>query len=137
MNDCIFCNIVRGDIPSSKVYETKDTLAFLDIHPTNPGHVLVIPKVHSHNLLDIAASDWSAVAESVRVVAIAVEKAMDADGVNLMMNNRENAGQVIDHPHVHIIPRFKGDGLTLWGHREYKEGELLMIQEKIQSVCGV
>ena len=131
MSDCLFCNIVSGSIPSFKIYETDETYCFLDIHPVNQGHVLVIPKRHSQNLLDIPSADWRHVAESVRVVAIAVEKALEADGINLMMNNREHAGQVIDHPHVHVIPRFKGDGLTLWGHHDYKAGEAEVVKQKI------
>ncbi len=134
MHDCLFCKIVRKEIPSSTVYETEHTLAFLDIHPVNPGHVLVIPKNHSQNIFDIQSSDWAQVAESVRVVAITVEKAMLADGVNVMMNNRASAGQVIDHPHVHIIPRFKGDGLTQWGHRDYKDGEIEVVKQKIKKL---
>jgi len=133
MKDCLFCKIVAHEIPAYVVYETTHTLAFLDIHPVNPGHVLVIPKNHSQNLLDIEASDWAHVCESVRVVASAVEKGVGATGINLMMNNRENAGQVIDHPHVHIIPRFMLDGLTHWGHTDYKEGEVEVVKQKIQN----
>lgn len=136
MKDCIFCKIVRGDIPSYKVYETAETLAFLDIHPVAKGHTLVIPKNHSRNIMDISAADWSHVAETVRVVAIGLEQALEADGVNLMMNNREHAGQVVDHPHVHIIPRFKGDDLKQWPHGSYAEGEADIVKEKIRSALG-
>lgn len=135
MNDCIFCKIVSGEIPSYKVYETKDTLAILDINPVAKGHVLVIPKgPNSSNIFDISSAEWSSVMETVRVVAIALEKALDADGVNLIMNNREHAGQVIFHPHVHLVPRFKGDGLKLWPHRSYAKGEADAMKEKIRSV---
>jgi histidine triad (HIT) family protein len=134
MNDCIFCKIVSGDIPSFKVFETGETLAFLDIHPVAKGHTLVIPKnQNSSNIFDIAAHDWSAMMETARVVAIALERSLGADGVNLMMNNREHAGQVVFHPHVHLIPRFKGDGLTLWPHGSYKEGEAEEVQKKITA----
>ena len=121
--NCIFCKIVAGELPSHKVYEDEKTLAFLDIRPVNAGHTLVIPKAHSHNIFDIEASDWGSVAAVVRILSIAVEKGVGADGVNIAMNNREGAGQVVDHPHVHIIPRFKGDGLKLMPQRPYKEGE--------------
>lgn len=134
MNDCIFCKIVSGEIPSYKVYETNDTLAILDINPVAKGHVLVIPKgTSSSNIFDISASEWSAMMETVRVVSIALEKALDADGVNLIMNNREHAGQIIFHPHVHLIPRFKGDGLKQWPHRSYAEGEADAVKDKIRS----
>jgi len=131
MDDCIFCKIVNGDIPSYKLYETDETLCFLDIHPVAKGHALIIPKKHSHNIFDIEPEDWAHVTETVRVVAIALEQALEADGVNLMMNNREHAGQVVFHPHVHLIPRFKGDGLTLWLHGSYAQGEAQGVQQKI------
>jgi histidine triad (HIT) family protein len=131
MPDCIFCKIVAGTITSSKVYEDEHTLAFLDIHPVNAGHTLVIPKKHALNIFDIAPEEWGFVQETVRRVADALEKGVSADGVNLMMNNREHAGQVVDHAHVHLIPRFKNDGLKLWPHKEYKQGEAEAILEKI------
>ena len=134
MENCLFCKIIRSEVPSFKVYEDDLTLAFLDIHPVNKGHVLVIPKNHSTNILDISAADWAAVAETGRKVAIALDKALSADGVNLMMNNREHAGQVIDHPHLHFIPRFKGDGLKHWPGKDYADGEGADISEKIRSV---
>ena len=136
MKDCIFCKIVTGEIPSYKVYETDETIAFLDIHPVVHGHVLVIPKTHATNIFDITPESWAAVAESVRVVASAVERSLDAHGVNIMMNNREHAGQVVDHPHMHIIPRFKGDGLTQWPHGAYKDGAAEMLKQKISIVLS-
>lgn len=136
MNDCIFCKIVSGDIPSFKVYETDETLAFLDIHPVAPGHVLVIPKKHSSNIFDIEASDWGAVAETVRILAIALEKSLSADGINLRMNNREHAGQDVFHPHVHIIPRFKGDGLKQWPQGKYADGEAETVKKRIASTLA-
>jgi len=133
MENCIFCKIVRGEIPSFKVYEDDETIAFLDIHPVAPGHTLVVPKAHATNIFDISAESWGAVAETARKVAIALEQAVESDGVNLMMNNREHAGQVVEHPHVHLIPRRKGDGLKLWPHGAYKEGEAEIVQEKIHT----
>lgn len=120
-------------MPSFKIYEDEATVAFLDIHPVNPGHTLVIPKEHAINIFDISAESWSSVQETVRKVANALEKAVEADGVNLMMNNREHAGQVVPHAHVHLIPRFKSDGLKLWPHKEYKEGEASSLAEKIRA----
>jgi histidine triad (HIT) family protein len=133
MNDCIFCKIVAGEMPAHKVYEDAQTLAFLDIRPVNAGHTLVVPKKHSTNIFDIEAEDWQAVAKTVRIVASAIEHSVNADGVNLAMNNREHAGQVVDHPHVHIIPRFKGDGLKLMPQRNYNAGEDSETAEKIRA----
>jgi histidine triad (HIT) family protein len=133
MKDCIFCKIVAGELPAHKVYEDAQTLAFLDIRPVNAGHTLVVPKKHSTNIFDIEAEDWQAVAKTVRTVAGAIERGVEADGVNLAMNNREHAGQVVDHPHVHIIPRFKGDGLKLMPQRSYQAGEDAQTAEKIRA----
>lgn len=133
MPDCIFCKIVAGELPSFKIYEDERTLAFLDIHPVNPGHVLVIPKVHSPNIFDVSREDWLAVSETVHILAPVMERALASDGVNVMMNNREHAGQVIHHAHVHLIPRYKGDGLKLWPHKSYKEGEAAGVKEKIRA----
>ena len=134
MNACIFCKIVSGDIPSYKVYETNETFAFLDINPIAKGHTLVIPKsTDCANIFDISSHDWSAVMETARLVAKALERSLEADGVNLMMNTREHAGQVIFHPHVHLIPRFKGDGLRHWPPGSYGQGEVVLMQERIRA----
>ncbi len=132
--DCVFCKIVAGDIPAQVVYEDDKTLAFLDARPVNNGHTLVVPKNGSAtNIFDVTPEDWAAVMETVRKVSIAIEKSLGARGVNLMMNNREHAGQVIDHVHVHIIPRFLNDGLKLWPQHSYKEGEADTVAEKIRA----
>lgn len=132
--NCVFCKIVRGELPAWKVYEDEKTLAFLDIHPVNPGHTLVIPKAeNTKNIFDVSPEDWVATTETARKVAHALERATGADGVNIMMNNRSDAGQVVHHPHIHVIPRFKGDGLTQWRHKEYKEGEAAELHQKIVS----
>ncbi len=131
--ECLFCKIIRGELPSFKVYEDEKTVAFLDIFPVQAGHTLVVPKNHSHNIFDIAADDWAAMAETTRKLSIAIEKGVGADGVNLAMNNREHAGQVVPHPHLHIIPRFKGDGLKLMPQRKYLEHEAEETLEKIHT----
>ena len=133
MESCIFCKIIAGEIPSYKLYEDDKTMAFLDIHPVNPGHTLVIPKKHSTNILDIEPEDWAAVAETTRKMSQILHDTVVADGINLRMNNREHAGQDVDHPHVHIVPRHKGDGLKLWPGKSYKEGEAETIVEKIRA----
>jgi len=129
---CIFCKIVRGEMPSFKIYEDEHTMAFLDIFPATKGHTLVIPKEHTGNIFEISSKQWTLVQETVRKLASPVEKAMKADGLNLAMNNREHAGQVVDHAHVHLIPRYKGDGLKLWPHTKYAEGEAAQVAEQIK-----
>lgn len=118
---------------SYKFYEDDKTIGILDIRPVNAGHTLVIPKNHSTNIFDISPDDWAAVAETTRKLSILIEKALGADGVNIAMNNREHAGQEIHHPHVHVIPRFKGDGFRLMPQRPYKTGEADATLEKLKS----
>ena len=132
-SDCIFCKIVAGEIPAYKIYEDDLAVAFLDIHPVHPGHTLVIPKAHAANVFEISSKDWAGVAEAVRQVAGAIETGMEADGVNILMNNREHAGQVIFHAHVHLVPRFKGDGLKPWTPRSYEENNIEEVQRKIKE----
>jgi histidine triad (HIT) family protein len=133
MSDCIFCKIIAGELPSTKIHEDEHVFAFLDIRPVNPGHTLVVPKKHSTNIFDISEEDWMAVQKAVRRIARAIETGLGADGVNINMNNREHAGQVVPHTHVHIIPRKQGDGLKLWPQRPYKDGEVEPTAEKIRS----
>lgn len=133
MKDCLFCKIIAGEIPSERVYEDADTLAFLDIHPNNPGHSLVIPKRHSENLYDMDDHSLAAVMRTAQKVAKAIRAAVAAEGINLAMNNESAAGQVIFHPHIHVIPRFKEDGYRHWPKKQYAEGEAAEIAAKIRA----
>jgi len=133
MTDCIFCKIVKGEIPSSKVYETKNTLAIMDIQPVNKGHVLIIPKIHYETLLDLPDNILTEISILVKRVSAAVKHGVKAPGFNIMMNNYPVAGQVVPHAHIHIVPRFLNDGLRLWPGGSYKEGEQEQIKEKIAS----
>ena len=129
--DCIFCKIVGGEIPCSKVFENEKFFAFLDIGPINKGHTLVIPKKHYKNLFDMPEEELKGYMEVIQKVSKAVMKGVDADGVNINMSNESAAGQVVMHAHVHIIPRIKGDGLKLWPQGKYKEGEMQTVRDKI------
>ncbi len=134
MNEnCIFCKIIRGEIPSHKVYEDEHTLAFLDIRPNNHGHTLVIPKDHFENIYTLPDETLARLSLAVKKVAIAVKNGMDADGINLIMNNEEAAGQIIFHAHMHIVPRTKDDGYKHWPQGEYLEGEAEAVVEKIRG----
>ncbi len=129
--DCIFCKIIRGEIPCSKVFENEKFFAFLDIGPVNRGHTLVIPKKHYKNLFDMPEEELKGYMEAIQKVSKAVMKGVDADGVNINMSNESAAGQVVMHAHVHIIPRFKNDGLKLWPQGKYEEGEADKTRKKI------
>lgn len=129
----IFSQIIKRNLPAEIVYENEHVLAFLDIHPNNPGHTLVIPKRESANLFDITQTSWIEVMETVRILAPALKAAVGADGVNLMMNNGEVAGQIVMHTHVHLIPRFVGDGYTHWPGHTYQEGEMAHVGARIRA----
>jgi len=133
-NDCIFCKIISGEIPSAKIYEDEHTFSFLDISPNNIGHSLVLPKKHAENIHDITEEDLAHVMRTVKKMSAAIKKGVEADGINIIMNNGKYAGQVIFHSHTHIIPRFKKDGLQHWqGKHHYKDGEMKDLAEKIQK----
>ena len=131
--NCLFCSIVAGTVPSQKIYETDSLLAFLDIHPTNPGHVIVIPKVHYDNYLDAPASVLTELAGAMQQLAPPVLAAVGADAWNLIVNSGRNAGQVIFHVHFHLVPRFLDDGFRHWkGNPEHEQG-VDSVAEKIRA----
>lgn len=114
MTDCIFCKIISKEIPSKKVYEDNHNFAFLDINPRNPGHTLVMPKVHSETIFSMSEENAAELMKALRKVAIAVRKATGAKGISVSQSNGELAGQRMPHVHFHIIPRTeaeKGHGL--------------------------
>ncbi len=130
-NDCIFCKLVNGEIPSTKLYEDSEALAFLDINPVNLGHALVIPKKHFKNILETPEDIMAHMMKIVKKVSHGLE-ALKPDGININMNNKEAAGQVVFHSHIHVIPRYKGDGFELWhGRSNYKNGEKEEVAKKI------
>lgn len=133
MANCIFCKIISGDIPSTKIFEDDNTLAFLDIKPVNPGHTLVVPKNHSTNIFDIPEKDYLAVMRTVRTITPAIRTGVGAEGVNITSSNEKAAGQEVFHLHVHIIPRFEKDMLKHWPHGEYQGEEAEKVSEKIKK----
>lgn len=134
MKDCIFCQIVCGDIPCIRVYETQDFLAFLDISPVAKGHTLIIPKKHVVNILDLPQDMASGLQKALQKVGTGLIRGLKADGFNLGMNNFEAAGQLVMHAHYHLIPRFTGDGLKLWPQHSYHgNSEMQETANNIQS----
>ena len=133
-NNCLFCHIVAGDIPAEKVYEDEKTLAFLDINPVNKGHTLVIPKKHTENALTIDTDTFLSVMRTVHLLLPAVTEGMEAAGVNVGINNLPAAGQEVFHLHVHIMPRFEGDGYRLWSGTPYTaQEEMQAVAERIRK----
>jgi histidine triad (HIT) family protein len=109
VEDCIFCKIVKKEIPSKVVFENEKSLAFLDIFPINDGHTVVIPKNHYKNIEDIPEDELTELFKVIKNIAILIHKQLKIAGYNILQNNFEAAGQIIMHFHVHIIPRNKTD----------------------------
>lgn len=134
MNECLFCKIIRGELPSTKVYEDDRLFAILDINPVNIGHTLIVPKLHFDNVLDADDAVLADIVRGAKRVAVAIKAALRADGINLEMNNERSAGQLVPHIHLHVIPRFEGDGFLHWrGKRGYVAGEADDTAKKIAS----
>ena len=134
MEDCIFCKIIEGKIPSAKVYEDKHVISFLDIMPANKGHCLVVTKKHHENLLDTPEEVLNHLILAAQKVAKALSLSIGNGSYNIVMNNGKEAGQIVNHAHLHIIPRFKGDRLRIkWSHKPYAEKEMEEYKEKIRK----
>lgn len=106
---CVFCRIIRGEIPSLKVYEDEKSLAFLDIHPSAPGHTLVIPKAHTARVEDLPENDAAALFRALHRLVGLIQAAVDAPASTIGINNGRESGQEVPHVHIHVIPRSRGD----------------------------
>jgi histidine triad (HIT) family protein len=111
--DCLFCKIVAGDLPATIVAEDERTVAFMDINPATRGHLLVVPRNHSRDLLEIEPGDLAAVSATAQRLARTAKEALDAAGVNLINSCGELAWQTVFHFHMHVIPRYADDGVRL------------------------
>lgn len=130
MNDCIFCKIVAGDIPSKKIYEDDNHIAFLDIFPAGRGHSLVIPKTHHNDIHSISAGEYGALASVAKQVADLLHTKLGSDGTTIMQMNREAGWQTVFHAHMHVIPRWSGDSLHKpWDIAPADEVQLQAIQK--------
>jgi histidine triad (HIT) family protein len=130
---CIFCKIVRGEIPAIKVHEDAQTLTFMDVRPASPGHTLVISKAHAPNLLEIAEADLLAVASTVQRVARAVQKALSPDGIRIGQFNGAAAGQTVLHYHVHIVPMREGQKAGAHGREPANPEQLKVLAAQIRA----
>ena len=133
-SDCVFCNIVAGKIPAQVVYESRSTLAFLDVAPVAQGHVLLIPKDHYRWLSDMPSQACATLAADLPRLARAVLSVTGASAFNLLQNNGRRAGQVVEHVHFHLIPRRADDGLGYrWEAGKYPPGRDLEIAEAYKA----
>ncbi|MFP5212667.1 MAG: HIT family protein [Acidobacteriota bacterium] len=134
MVDCIFCKIVRGELPCAKLYEDDLVISFLDIGPINPGHALVLPKNHYPTIFDIPTEELKACIDAVQKVARAVFRATGASGMNVLQNNYRSSGQTVDHIHFHMIPRHLRDGfMPNWPAKSCSASEMKAMVEKVKA----
>ena len=116
-SNCIFCKIIAGEIPSRTVYEDEGYKAIMDVSPASKGHVIVLPKNHASNVFEISEEGLSGAMIVAKKVAAMLKEKLGCDGVNILQNNGEAAGQTVFHLHVHVIPRYKGDTVNItWQH---------------------
>ena len=130
--DCLFCKIVAGEIPSTRVFEDDKVLSFMDINPVGEGHLLVIPRNHYPTIFDIPEGDLNAVFKAARKISLALRSALDMPGLNLIQSNGRAASQIIDHFHLHLIPRWPGDKFSKLMQWELVPGDM----EEIGALAG-
>lgn len=132
--DCVFCAIADDIIPATKVYEEEQILAFMDINPANPGHLLVIPKQHYRNIFDINAEIAGKIMQVGTQLASAIKTALNPDGLNLLQSSESAAFQTIFHFHLHLIPRWEDDSLVLpWRPQQGDMNQIVEVADKIRQ----
>ena len=133
--NCIFCKLANGDIPTATVYEDEYLRAIMDAAPANKGHIIILPKSHAANIYEIQDEYVSRAFVLAKKLAVALKKLTGCDGVNILQNNGEAAGQTVFHFHVHVIPRFKNDDCTIvWKPTSYEDGEASEVAKKIAEL---
>ncbi|MBI5762284.1 MAG: HIT family protein [Planctomycetes bacterium] len=132
MSDCIFCKIVSGQIPCTRVHETADCLAFLDIGPLAPGHTLLIPKSHVRDITEASPELVATLSREIPTLSRAILGATGATGLNILQNTGPSSGQVVMHLHIHLIPRLEGDSLGFrWNAGSYAAGQADAMRDRI------
>lgn len=137
MENCIFCSIIKGDIPSFKIYEDDDFLAFLDIAPGTKGHTLIIPKEHAATLEDLSDDKASKILILAKKIVKAMKEVHGFTNYNIIQNNGKIAGQTVDHYHMHIIPRYSIEEIGLWTPHEndasVNEENAKLVRDKLMN----
>ncbi len=134
MDECIFCKISRGDIPCAKIYEDDEFIAFADINPISRGHTLIVPKEHSPTVFEMETHEGNAVLALVQKLGKALMNVCESDGMNVGINVNPAAGQVVMHTHIHLIPRYKGDGLKSWPGNEADPEDLAKFAAEVATL---
>ncbi|OGL92833.1 hypothetical protein A2239_02695 [Candidatus Uhrbacteria bacterium RIFOXYA2_FULL_40_9] len=133
MDDCIFCKVIKGEMPSYKVYEDDYVFAFLDIHPINPGHTILVPKTHTTDMREMDGEIAQHLMSVAQKIAPIIAKQVGTEAFNFTSNIGRAAGQVIFHTHFHIIPRFSTDGYEHWHRDGDVHEDLTELVEKIRE----
>ena len=128
--NCIFCKIIAGTIPSKTVYEDDNYKAIMDVSPASKGHVIILPKNHAADIFEISEEDAAGIMVVAKKVAIILKKALNCDGVNILQNNGEIAGQTVFHLHVHVIPRYENDTVKI----KWSQAENIDIEEAFETI---
>ncbi|MBW2063770.1 MAG: HIT family protein [Deltaproteobacteria bacterium] len=136
MEDCIFCKIVKGDLPCFKVYEDEKVLAFEDINPVSQGHTLVVPKRHAENLWEIPEEDLAAIHLASKKIIHALRDALNPVGVALLQLNGRGVNQVVMHYHLHLMPRSGGEPQLPVTNWELKEGDMDSIRKTAEKIVS-
>ena len=134
-DNCIFCKIIKGDIPCAKVYEDDNVFAFLDIGQVTKGHTLVIPKIHKKDIFELTPEISRSLFQVVPHIATSIQQTYQPVGLNILNNNGETAGQSVFHFHMHLIPRYgNNDGFSaVWNTNEYTSEQLQILAEEIRN----
>lgn len=134
-DNCIFCKLANGDIPANTVYEDEEFRVILDASPATKGHSLILPKQHFANLYEIDETTAADAMKLAKRLAVHMKKVLCCDGVNILQNNEEVAGQTVFHYHVHVIPRYddaRNSDILQWTHEEFSDEEMKEIKETVQ-----
>lgn len=133
-DDCIFCKIAKGDIPSATIYETGDFKCILDVAPANKGHALIITKEHYDNIFQLDAETAAKIFSFATVAAKAIKEETGCEGMNVLQNNGAVAGQTVNHFHLHMVPRYEGDDVNMsWKPMETEASEQQTLAKAIKS----
>jgi len=134
MDSCIFCKIIKGEIPSFTIYEDENVKVILDIAPAAKGHAILLVKEHVANVFELSAELAGKVFSVVPKVAAAIKEELGCDGMNILQNNGVEAGQTVFHLHIHFVPRWKEDAVNIkWEHLDYGEGEAAKMAEALRK----
>ena len=131
-NNCIFCKLANGDIPTNSIYEDDEFKVILDASPATKGHALILPKNHFANLLEADDDVLAKALPLAKKIGNKMMKELSCDGINIIQNNGEAAGQTVHHLHVHVIPRFAGDAaIKEWEHQSFSDAETAEVVKKL------